>query len=392
MLRILHRVVQVVTALVLGLALVPVGQVVPITHAAHPSGLVHPIALTVLPDAVSRVDSYFATQERAHNFSGTVLVARGNTVLLSKGYGMADWSRHIHNSSSTQFVLPLMGLLQFATAGILQLEDAGKVREGDRICAYIPQCPAAWAPITVHELLVSTSGIHDYNNDSSFDGSGQGQSFTLARLVSQIGTFPLDYKPGTNCCSNSDQNAPIEAYMVERISGEPFGTYLQRHFLAPLGLTHTGYFLHHPPALPQLAVGYQSWQSPESANDLSSWGGVIYSTPTDFYHWEHALLTGRVLSTASTAKLLTPAFTYCPPQCPASFTNQASSAGQVLYSWRGVRIVLLWAYGAGPNGGPSVFAGFVAYYPATNITAMVFDNLQNYAWFQSARIAPLIFG
>jgi len=386
MLRIRHRVLLVMIALVLGLALVPAGQ------AAPSSGVAHPIALQVLPDAVSRVDSYFAAQERAHNFSGAVLVARGDTILLSKGYGMADWSRHVHNSSSTQFVLPLMGLLEFATAGILQLEDAGKLREGDHICAYIPHCPAAWAPITVHELLTSTSGIHDYNNDSAFDSSGQGQSFTLAQLVAQIGAFPLDYKPGTNCCSNSDQNAPIEAYMVERISGEPFGTFIQRHFLSPLGLTHTGYFLHDRPSLPQLAVGYQSWQSPELTNDLSSWGGVIYSTPTDFFHWEHALLTGRVLSAASTARLLTPAFTFCPPQCAASFSSQASSAGHVLYNWRGVRIVLLWAYGAGPSGGPSVFAGLAAYYPATDITALLFDNLQDYTWFQSARMAPLIFG
>jgi CubicO group peptidase (beta-lactamase class C family) len=391
MLRIRHRVLQVITALVLGLALVPASQAVPITRAAHPIGLAHPIALKVLPDAVSRVDSYFAAQERAHNFSGAVLVARNDTVLLSKGYGMADWSRKIHNSSSTQFVLPLMGLLEFATAGILQLEDAGKVREGDHICAYIPHCPAAWAPVTVHELLTSTSGIHDYNNDSTFQSNGQGQSFTLAQLVAQIGAFPLDYKPGTKCCSNSDQNAPIEAYMVERISGEPFGTYIQRHFLAPLGLVHTGYFLHYRPALPQLAVGYQSWQAPELTNDLSSWGGVIYSTTTDFYHWEHALLTGQVLTAASTAMLLTPAFTVCPPRCPNPYSMLASTGGHFVTIWNGIRIVQMRAWGADPNG-PSVFAGRLEYFPATKLTVILFDNLQDNSWFQSAPFAPLIFG
>jgi CubicO group peptidase (beta-lactamase class C family) len=215
MVRIRRHSPLVVTALVLGLALVPTSQAAPGTRAATPP------APKVLPDAAARVDSYFAAQTRAHRFSGAVLLARGDTVLLSKEYGMADWSRRIHNSSSTQFILPLMGLLEFATAGLLRLEDAGKVHEGDHICNFIPQCPAAWAPITVHELLTSTSGIHDYNNDSAPNGIGQDIPLTLAQLVARIGALPLDYKPGTNCCLNSDQNAPIEAYLVERISGEP---------------------------------------------------------------------------------------------------------------------------------------------------------------------------
>ncbi|HVA92139.1 MAG TPA: serine hydrolase domain-containing protein [Chloroflexota bacterium] len=386
MLRIRHRVPLVATALVLGLALVPAGQAAPSTRAAQPP------ALKVLPDAVSRVDSYFAAQSRAHNSSGAVLLARGDAVLLSKGYGMADWSRKIHNSSSTQFVLPLMGLLQFATAGLLQLEDAGKLREGDPICAYIPRCPAAWAPITVHELLTSTSGIHDFANDPAFNTNNQGQPLTLAQLMAQIGAFSLDYKPGTNCCSGSAQNGPIEAYMVERISGEPFGTYLQRHFLGPLGLAHTGYFLHYPPALPRLAVGYQSWQAPESASDLSSWGGVIYSTVTDFYRWEHALFTGRVLSAASTAKLLTPAFTVCPPRSCHPYSMFASTAGIFIVTWRGVRSVGIVGFGAGATGGMSEFAGSLDYFPAANITIIVFENLFDYTWFQSEHLTPLIFG
>ncbi len=372
-------------ALVIGLALTPALRQVPLSHAAQP------VAPQVRPDAAARVDAYFAKLVQAHQFSGAVLLAQGDTVLLSKGYGMADWNPQIHNSSSTQFILPLMGLLQFATAGLLQLEDAGKLHEGDHICSYIPGCPVAWAPITVHELLTSTSGIHDYNNDSTFDSSSQGSPFTLAQLVARIGAFPLDYKPGTNCCSNSDQNAPIEAYLVERISGVSFATYLQRHFLGPLGLAHTGYFLHYPPALPRLAVGYQSWQAPESAHDLSSWGGVIYSTVTDYYRWNHALLTGQVLSAAATARLIAPAYTLCPPQCGHSYSTIASTAGLFVGTLHGVRIVGTQAWGAGPNGGPSVFAGSMVYFPAAKITVIFFDNLNDYNWFASASMMPLIF-
>ena len=318
-------------ALVAGMVFGPGVANVAGTHAAQSP------TLHVRPDAVAYVDTYFTKLAQQHQFSGAVLLARDGTVLLSKGYGMADAAGQTHDSSNTEFIIPHLGLMEFAPAALLQLEDAGKLHEGDRICAYLAKCPAGWAPITVRELLSYSGGIHDYHNDDSF--LGQGESVSLDQLVTQIGAFPLDYKPGTKCCTGgTEQGAPVEADLVQRISGESFGSYLESHFLRPLGLAHTGYILHTATSLRQLAVGYQSWQVPATGTDFSSWGGVIYSTLSDFYRWQEALLTGRVLSAASTAMLNSPAFPVCRARCGA-WSSESVSEGFWVGTWNGVPVV-----------------------------------------------------
>ncbi|MGH2390383.1 MAG: serine hydrolase domain-containing protein, partial [Chloroflexota bacterium] len=291
--------------LVIGTALSPAVQNVPIGYAAQSS------APKVRADAAARIDSYFTAQLHAKRFSGSVLLAQGSTVLLSKGYGMADWDAQIHNSASTEFPFPFVGNAEFAAAAILQLEQAGKLRDAETICTYIPHCPAAWAPITVHELLTFTTGILDYPNAPPV-GFPFGQALTLRQLLDQLGALPLKYKPDAGFSVNP--SPPIEEYLVGQVSGESFGAYVQRHFLGPLGLTHTGYYLHYP-SLPRFATAYQSSKSPGTVSDASDIGGAMYSTVTDFYRWQNALLSGQVLSAASTAKLLTPAFRFCPPTC-----------------------------------------------------------------------------
>ncbi|MGH2345846.1 MAG: hypothetical protein ACRDG4_11510 [Chloroflexota bacterium] len=61
------------------MALGPASQDVPISHAAQST------TPKVRADAAARVDSYFAAQLHAKRFSGSVLLAQGDTVLLSKG-------------------------------------------------------------------------------------------------------------------------------------------------------------------------------------------------------------------------------------------------------------------------------------------------------------------
>src|SRR5579863_10191866 len=87
----------VMGVLAIGMALAPALQ------APRPTDAAQPVAPQVRLDAADRVDSYFTQLMLAHRFSGAVLLAQGDTILLSKGYGMADWSRQIHNTASTEF-------------------------------------------------------------------------------------------------------------------------------------------------------------------------------------------------------------------------------------------------------------------------------------------------
>ena len=52
-----------------------------------------------VPPQVVALDRLFTTEQ----FSGAVLVARAGRILLSKGYGMADWQHRIPNQPQTIF-------------------------------------------------------------------------------------------------------------------------------------------------------------------------------------------------------------------------------------------------------------------------------------------------
>jgi CubicO group peptidase (beta-lactamase class C family) len=80
---------------------------------------------------------------KSSTFMGSVLVARGDNVLLSKGYGFANAEWQIPNSPSTKFRLGSI-TKQFTAAAILILEDRGKLRTSDRVRKYLPDAPAAW--------------------------------------------------------------------------------------------------------------------------------------------------------------------------------------------------------------------------------------------------------
>lgn len=346
-----------------------------ILYAPNARATPHVVSASIAPLAptpaamAARVDTYLTGLARAHRFSGAVLLAQRGTVLLRKGYGMADWSRQVPNTSSTPFLLA-QSPEEFALAAVLQLEDAGKLHDQDHLCAYIPRCPAAWRPITIHEVLNATTGIEDYLNDPA-NARFVGRSVSLGQVMALIAAAPLGWTPGTG--GTFSPVVPIEEYLVERITGASFAAYLQHHIVGPLGLHHTTYALHDLPHLPGQPVGYLSGlvaaPSAIDAFDYSFLGGMIATTVSDYYRFEQALYTGTLLSAAARKRLLTPSYTWCPPQCDAGFTLGAITQGLALWTWQRHRIV--WFSGTLSTVG---FASQDAYYPDAQVIVVLLGN------------------
>lgn len=362
----------------------PGSQIVPLSHATAAAAPNEQVTAA----ALARFNAKLAALTKAHTFSGTVLVAQGDTVLLRKGYGMADQDKKIPNTVATEFINHIL-LNEFSAVAILQLEDAGKLRDQDHLCTYIPHCPATWATITIRELLNGTSGIHDIVNKPTL-GESISQSYTLAQLADLTMQEPLEHKPGSSVDSNITCTQVIREYLVERISGASFGTYIEDHFLRPLGLRHTGYFLHTPKHV-QLAAGYQSWQVPAAyypdQYDMSLFGGSVYSTVDDSLRWEQALDSGKILSPASTARLLAPSYLLCRTlaSCGSGYTSAGTTEGRWIVAWDSHPITYL--NGVLPDIG---FEAMTEYYTDAKVTLLFLANqggsLQN-----SAEVDRLLF-
>lgn len=90
-------------------------------------------------------------------FSGAVLVAKNGQVLLSKGYGMANFEHDVPNTPHTKFRLASI-TKQFSATAIMLLQERNLLSVSDTVSKYIPNYSNG-DKITIHHLLTHTFGI-----------------------------------------------------------------------------------------------------------------------------------------------------------------------------------------------------------------------------------------
>ncbi|HWL94501.1 MAG TPA: serine hydrolase domain-containing protein [Phycisphaerae bacterium] len=299
------------------------------------------------------------TVAREDRFSGVILVARGDQVLLRKAAGLADRERNIPNTPKTKF--PIYSVTkQFTAAAIMLLVQDGKVSLEDRISKYYAASPPAWQDVTIKHLLTHGSGIRDYwvNHPEARQALEDGTLFqTHEQLFQLMIGDPLAFAPGTSM-SYSNAGYGLLTMVIERASGQLYEAFLRDRIFVPLSMHDTG----SGSMTGDAAKGYS--QSPQSEwqvvnLDLVSLGGAggIYSTLDDMLTWSNALDDERLLSVASRTAL---------------FTDYGFNYG---FGWRfqtryGHR--LIWHTGnAGPRGG---FAAIFNRFPEDNVTVVVLTN------------------
>ncbi|PYP88365.1 MAG: hypothetical protein DMF61_07175 [Blastocatellia bacterium AA13] len=253
----------------------------------------------------SKVEEYVSTAIKTSRFSGSILVARDGNVLISRGYGMANLEDEVPNTPQTRFRIGSL-TKQFTAVAVLMLQERGDLSVRDSVCNYLPQCPAAWQPITIHHLLTHTSGIEnsDYTETIKLPMSA-------ANSVERLKDKPLEFAPG-RLFRYSNSNYILLGHIIEKVTGQSYDVFLQENIFRPLRLTSTGYDYPRR-VLMHRAAGYSSRGDTiinASYVDMSipySAGG-LYSTVEDLYRWDQALYTERALSKKSLAMMFT-AFT-----------------------------------------------------------------------------------
>lgn len=257
---------------------------------------------------VSRVDRYAKEQEaRAGHFSGALLLARGGRVLLSKGYGMASLEHGVPNRPRTKFRIGSL-TKQFTAMSILILQERGSLDVNRSVCAYLPDCPAAWKPVTIHHLLTHSSGLPDFTY-SIGAAAGEDPAPSLARNMERLGRGPLEFTPGTKF-SYCNSGYVLLGHIIEAVSGKSYPAFVRENIFAPLGMADSGYD-HDGSVLKNRAAGYSlradrvvtarqiNMSEPFSA-------GGLYSTVEDLYLWDQALYTTRLVSEKSLRLMFTP--------------------------------------------------------------------------------------
>ncbi len=189
-------------------------------------------------ELVTKADEYINALVRLNRFSGTVLVSRGGQVLLSKGYGLATEEQDTPNTPQTKFRLGSVSK-QFNAMVILLLQERGKLSVQDSVCKYVPECPAAWQPVTIHQLLTHTSGIPSYTEFPDND-EYERKPMTISATIERFKNKLLEFKPGERF-HYSNSGYALLGYIVERASGKPYEEFLQENIFEPLHMLNSGY-------------------------------------------------------------------------------------------------------------------------------------------------------
>jgi CubicO group peptidase (beta-lactamase class C family)/uncharacterized protein YneR len=311
------------------------------------------------PD-LARMEQVIQSFVAKKQFMGTVLVARGNDILLNKGYGDADVEWNIANVPAAKFRLGSI-TKQFTAASILLLQERGKLNAHDLVNKYMPNPPAAWANITIFNLLTHTSGIPNF---TSFPEYPKIEPFpqTPEQIIDLFRDKPLDFPPGTKW-SYSNSNYIVLGYLVEKLSGEKYAQFLQKNIFGPLGMKDTGYDSNSA-VISDRASGYAPGPNGfENAGYINMTvpfaAGALYSTTGDLLKWEQGLFGGKVLSAASLKEMTTP------------FKNDYAF-GLAVHTVNGHEVI---DHGGGIEG----FNTHLAYYPAETITVVVLGNVNGMA-------------
>ena len=286
----------------------PTLKIVPLLLA-----LTVPVALAQPPAAVKRPDAELRqeldrlmSRLEAFGFSGSLLVARDGRVILEKGYGFADREKGVPFTAETVFDIGSI-TKQLTAAAILKLEMEGKLKVTDPLSKHFEGVPEDKRGITLHHLLTHSAGLVDILG-------GDYEEMPRDRLVREALASKLLWPPGADY-QYSNLGYSLLAIVVEKVSAQPYETFLQERLLKPAGLTLTGY---RGPKwdLAKLAHGYSRrgpWGTPLDhawAPDGPWWNlrgnGGILSTVGELYKWHRALEGEAILSKEAKAKLQAP--------------------------------------------------------------------------------------
>jgi CubicO group peptidase (beta-lactamase class C family) len=239
-------------------------------------------------------------------FSGSLLVARGDEVLLTMAGGEASKRFHVPNNINTKFNLGSMNKM-FTATSIMQLVETGKLSLDDPISKYVDE---SWldkeisSKITIHHLLCHTSGLGSYFNDSFMKGSR-----ALFRDLNDFKPLVKDekpaFEPGTGF-QYSNTGMLLLGVVIESVTGKSYFDYVCENVFDAAGMVNSdSYEMDYP--VENLAIGYSrdnkspyGWQNNLYKHVIKGGpAGGGFSTVHDLHHFAMAMKAGKLVSSES---------------------------------------------------------------------------------------------
>jgi CubicO group peptidase (beta-lactamase class C family) len=311
----------------------------------------------------SHIDALITPEAAAGRFSGIVLIARGDRVILRRAYGFEDWERRVPNSAATRFNIGSITKLMTEAVVDMMVRD-GHIDLAAPVASFISGFPDGpkGGRATVRDLVTHRAGVpHRVTTELE-----ETEHVTPADIVERVKSKGLLFEPGSAELYSSAGFTCL-ARIVEIVEKKPFDSVLAERLFGPARMAsatdETGQQLMPNRALPFILQGGPVTVSVVSApyKDLTflTGAGSVYATAEDLLHFVRTLDGGAFGDVARRLLLTNPSDTTWTP-------------------WYG-RV----------NG----YEGSVDYLPAGDLTVVFLSNLQSAAnWQIRQRLLKLALG
>ena len=222
-----------------------------------------PEALGFDSQRLAKLDAYMAKVVADGRVAGmSTLLARHGQVVSEKMYGVKSLETGAPLTRDTIFRLYSMSKPITGVAMMMLFED-GRWQLDDPITKFVPEFKALkvmsgadengrWPiqdmqrPPTMRELMSHTAGFgyglaDQHPVDKLYREKGVLAANGLADMIKRTAGIPLMFQPGTKWSYSSAVD--IQGYIVEKLSGQKFGDFLQQRIFTPLKMTDTAFYV-----------------------------------------------------------------------------------------------------------------------------------------------------
>jgi len=274
-------------------------------------------------ERLARIETTLKADIEAGRIPGAVIaVARHGKLVMLDAYGWRDKAANLPMTTDTIFNIASM-TKPMTTVGALMLYEQGKILMDDPLAKYFPKFtdmrvavrddgePTALTvparkPITIQDLMRHTSGliyggrgttlVHKMYPAGSGDAANE---YDGAAFLDKLAAAPLLYQPGT--VWDYGFGLDVTGLLIESISQQTLGQYLQANLFTPLGMTDTGFSIpadkatRYAKPLPEDPdTGKPQARNPELTQPLKfeCGGGCAASTASDYLRFAMMLMNG----------------------------------------------------------------------------------------------------
>jgi hypothetical protein len=162
-----------------------------------------------------------------------VAVVKDGKVLTERGYGYSDVEKRAPVDPKRTLFRPGSVSKLVTWTAVMQLVEQGKIDLDADVNQYldfkIP--PRDGKPVTMRNIMQHTAGFEEQAKGVlSDDPNAPGFEALLKQWVPHR-VFPAGSTP-----AYSNYGASLAGYVVQRLSGEPFNAYVEKHIFAPLDM------------------------------------------------------------------------------------------------------------------------------------------------------------